>query len=200
MSSKKKARDPIAPKRNQSAYLLYQNAMRETFRLQNPGMTFGQVRRGSCFFSSHVILTNASNSFLFLLPFLSFPNSFPNSPRSCMLKCLRRKKSNGPLMPKPTKIDIWPNWASMSLRQDMIVRVMPLNVRRESNRDEGIRLRKIRMLPKRVSRKRERESEFETFECTLIMIHSLIIDFLFLRHRHECLPHLSKHHATILPL
>lgn len=36
--SKKAARDPNAPKRNQSAYLLYQNAMRETFKLQNPGM------------------------------------------------------------------------------------------------------------------------------------------------------------------
>ena len=54
MSSKRKARDPSAPKRNQSAYLLYQNAMRETFRLQNPGMTFGQVGRGSCVFTSHV--------------------------------------------------------------------------------------------------------------------------------------------------
>ena len=41
--SKRKARDPNAPKRNQSPYLLYQNAMRESFRLQNPGMTFGQV-------------------------------------------------------------------------------------------------------------------------------------------------------------
>jgi hypothetical protein len=34
----------MAPKRNMSAYLLYQNAMRETFKQQNPGMTFGQVR------------------------------------------------------------------------------------------------------------------------------------------------------------
>ncbi|KAL7547304.1 hypothetical protein ACHAWF_010624 [Thalassiosira exigua] len=45
MSSKKKARDPKAPKRNQSAYLLYQNAMRDTFKLQNPGMTFGQLAK-----------------------------------------------------------------------------------------------------------------------------------------------------------
>jgi hypothetical protein len=28
-----------------SAYLLYQNAMRDTFRLQNPGMTFGQLAK-----------------------------------------------------------------------------------------------------------------------------------------------------------
>lgn len=45
MSSRKAARDPNAPKRNQSAYLLYQNAMRETFKLQNPGMTFGQLAK-----------------------------------------------------------------------------------------------------------------------------------------------------------
>ena len=38
MSSKKATRDPNAPKRNQSAYLLYQNGMRDTFKLQNPGM------------------------------------------------------------------------------------------------------------------------------------------------------------------
>ena len=45
MSSKKALRDPNAPKRNQSAYLLYQNAMRDTFKLQNPGMTFGQLAK-----------------------------------------------------------------------------------------------------------------------------------------------------------
>ena len=28
-----------------SAYLLYQNAMRETFKAQNPGMTFGQLAK-----------------------------------------------------------------------------------------------------------------------------------------------------------
>mmetsp|Transcript_23169 Transcript_23169/g.50171 ORF Transcript_23169/g.50171 Transcript_23169/m.50171 type:complete len:359 (+) Transcript_23169:527-1603(+) len=43
--SSKKTRDPNAPKRNQSAYLLYQNAMRDTFKLQNPGMTFGQLAK-----------------------------------------------------------------------------------------------------------------------------------------------------------
>jgi hypothetical protein len=41
----KKERDPLAPKRNQSAYLLYQNAMREPFRRDNPGMTFGQLSK-----------------------------------------------------------------------------------------------------------------------------------------------------------
>lgn len=45
MSSKKATRDPNAPKRNMSAYLMYQNAMRETFRSQNPGMTFGQLAK-----------------------------------------------------------------------------------------------------------------------------------------------------------
>jgi high mobility group protein B2 len=43
--SKKAPRDPNAPKRNMSAYLLYQNAMRDTFKAQNPGMTFGQLAK-----------------------------------------------------------------------------------------------------------------------------------------------------------
>lgn len=43
--AKKAPRDPGAPKRNMSAYLLYQNAMRETFKAQNPGMTFGQLAK-----------------------------------------------------------------------------------------------------------------------------------------------------------
>ena len=38
----KTVRDPSAPRRNMSAYLLYQNCMRETFKQQNPGMTFGK--------------------------------------------------------------------------------------------------------------------------------------------------------------
>lgn len=42
---KKPARDPGAPKRNMSAYLLYQNAMREQFKAQNPGMSFGQLSK-----------------------------------------------------------------------------------------------------------------------------------------------------------
>jgi len=42
---KKPARDPGAPKRNLSAYLLYQNAMREQFKAQNPGMSFGQLSK-----------------------------------------------------------------------------------------------------------------------------------------------------------
>jgi len=44
-SSRKPPRDPGAPKRNMSAYLLYQNAMRDTFKQQNPGMTFGQLSK-----------------------------------------------------------------------------------------------------------------------------------------------------------
>jgi len=42
---KKNQRDPNAPKRNMSAYLLYQNAMREQFKALNPGMTFGQLAK-----------------------------------------------------------------------------------------------------------------------------------------------------------
>ncbi len=34
---KSSARDPNAPKRNLSTYLLYQNSMRETFKAENPG-------------------------------------------------------------------------------------------------------------------------------------------------------------------
>lgn len=46
MANKNKTqRDPYAPKRNMSAYLLYQNAMRDTFKAQNPGMTFGQLAK-----------------------------------------------------------------------------------------------------------------------------------------------------------
>jgi len=43
--AKKPARDPNAPKRNMSAYLLYQNAMREQFKALNPAMTFGQLAK-----------------------------------------------------------------------------------------------------------------------------------------------------------
>mmetsp|Transcript_22411 Transcript_22411/g.39404 ORF Transcript_22411/g.39404 Transcript_22411/m.39404 type:complete len:405 (+) Transcript_22411:133-1347(+) len=42
---KRPQRDPGAPKRNMSAYLLYQNAMREQFKALNPGMTFGQLAK-----------------------------------------------------------------------------------------------------------------------------------------------------------
>jgi high mobility group protein B2 len=46
----KPEKDPNAPKRNMSAYLLYQNAMREQFKRENPGMTFGQLAK----FTSHM--------------------------------------------------------------------------------------------------------------------------------------------------
>lgn len=41
----KKERDPLAPKRNLSAYLLYQNAMRDSFQIENPGMDFAQLAK-----------------------------------------------------------------------------------------------------------------------------------------------------------
>lgn len=46
MPPKSPRRDPNAPKRNQSAYLLYQNAMRNTFKGQNPGkpLVLGHVQ------------------------------------------------------------------------------------------------------------------------------------------------------------
>ena len=43
--AKRPTRDPGAPKRNMSAYLLYQNAMRDQFKALNPGMTFGQLAK-----------------------------------------------------------------------------------------------------------------------------------------------------------
>jgi high mobility group protein B2 len=46
----KPEKDPNAPKRNLSAYLLYQNAMREQFKRENPGMTFGQLAK----YTSHM--------------------------------------------------------------------------------------------------------------------------------------------------
>ena len=45
MAKNKVPRDPNAPKRNISAYLLYQNAQRNTFMQANPGMTFGQLAK-----------------------------------------------------------------------------------------------------------------------------------------------------------
>jgi len=48
--NRKPVKDQNAPKRNVSAYLLYQNAMRETFKRENPGMTFGQLAK----YTSHM--------------------------------------------------------------------------------------------------------------------------------------------------
>jgi len=45
MAKSKTSRDPVAPKRNMSAYLLYQNAMRGQFKAINPVMTFGQLAK-----------------------------------------------------------------------------------------------------------------------------------------------------------
>ena len=38
-------RDPYAPKRNLSAYLQFQNAMRDTFKAENPTFTFGDLSK-----------------------------------------------------------------------------------------------------------------------------------------------------------
>eukprot|EP00591_Stephanopyxis_turris_P011797 CAMPEP_0195511282 /NCGR_PEP_ID=MMETSP0794_2-20130614/3661_1 /TAXON_ID=515487 /ORGANISM="Stephanopyxis turris, Strain CCMP 815" /LENGTH=310 /DNA_ID=CAMNT_0040638849 /DNA_START=193 /DNA_END=1125 /DNA_ORIENTATION=+ len=48
--SKQKVRDKLAPKRNLSPYLLYQNAMRDTFKREHPSMTFGQLSK----YTSHM--------------------------------------------------------------------------------------------------------------------------------------------------
>jgi hypothetical protein len=46
----KPEKDINAPKRNMSAYLLYQNAMREQLKRENPGITFGQLAK----YTSHM--------------------------------------------------------------------------------------------------------------------------------------------------
>jgi len=43
-------RDPNAPRRSTSSYLMYQNAKREQFKIDNPGMTFGQLSK----YTSHM--------------------------------------------------------------------------------------------------------------------------------------------------
>lgn len=43
MSSRRPPRDPAAPKRNMSAYLLYQNAMRDTFKQQVSRSSSGSI-------------------------------------------------------------------------------------------------------------------------------------------------------------
>ncbi|CAD6506327.1 BgTH12-07253 [Blumeria graminis f. sp. triticale] len=39
----RKKKDPNAPKRGLSAYMFFANEQRENVRLENPGITFGQV-------------------------------------------------------------------------------------------------------------------------------------------------------------
>jgi hypothetical protein len=58
-SSRKPPRDPGAPKRNMSAYLLYQNAMRDTFKQQ--------VRRKKLSTSSPMGGGGASISYLIIV-------------------------------------------------------------------------------------------------------------------------------------
>lgn len=41
--SEKKKKDPNAPKRSLSAYMIFANEQRENVRDENPGITFGQV-------------------------------------------------------------------------------------------------------------------------------------------------------------
>ena len=61
-------RDPNAPRRNMSAYLLYQNCMREQFKQLNPGITFGQLAK----YTRYVHLTKLFVSFLLSVLSLSF--------------------------------------------------------------------------------------------------------------------------------
>lgn len=54
-AKKVKCKDPNAPKRNLSAYLLYQNAMRDQFKADNPGMSFGQLSSYTSYVSLHFV-------------------------------------------------------------------------------------------------------------------------------------------------
>ena len=61
--AKKPSRDPGAPKRNLSAYLLYQNAMRDQFKALNPGMVgLFDGRFTSCIVVSSNLATNCFQS------------------------------------------------------------------------------------------------------------------------------------------
>lgn len=55
MAKQKIPRDPNAPKRNLSAYLLYQNAMRDTFKAQHPTMTFGELSKHTSYMYTQII-------------------------------------------------------------------------------------------------------------------------------------------------
>jgi hypothetical protein len=59
-SSRKVPRDPGAPKRNMSAYLLYQNAMRDTFKQQVRSVWSSSKRGRQDFFCSHLLTPNSS--------------------------------------------------------------------------------------------------------------------------------------------
>lgn len=51
-----KTKDPNAPKRNLSAYLIYQNAMRDQFKKDNPEMSFGQLSKHTSQVSSSLLI------------------------------------------------------------------------------------------------------------------------------------------------
>jgi len=50
----KKQRDPGAPKRNRSSYMLYQNSMRETFKKDDPKMKLGELAKKTSFMYSNL--------------------------------------------------------------------------------------------------------------------------------------------------
>jgi hypothetical protein len=45
MTKNRPNRDPNAPKRNKSAYLIFQNEQREYFKSANPGLSFGDLSK-----------------------------------------------------------------------------------------------------------------------------------------------------------
>ena len=47
MKGGKGTKDPNAPKKNMSAYLMYQNTMRENFRAENPGVRYTSLPSSS---------------------------------------------------------------------------------------------------------------------------------------------------------
>ena len=135
--AKKPHRDPGAPKRNMSAYLLYQNAMRDQFKALNPGMTFGQLAKVSqneiiqpipCLLCvcSMMMVTMMTIYHTQDIPFLRLPSSPPKNsihPR-CIQNYHHRKRKHGSLGPKLTRHDIYTSWQVMPPHLDLILKGM----------------------------------------------------------------------------
>lgn len=45
MTKSRPSRDPNAPKRNKSAYIIFQNEQRDYFKSLNPGLSFGELSK-----------------------------------------------------------------------------------------------------------------------------------------------------------
>ena len=102
-SAIKTTRDPNAPKRNMSAYLLYQNCMREQFKAHNPGMTFGQV--SDCREVLHEMNHLIAAGRLTISPIFSctYMSSFPNTRPTCTSASPQKRNNVGRPTPPKTR-------------------------------------------------------------------------------------------------